>query len=61
MSHGEPIKGQKDVLYIWDLFDLREKVRINKVAMIGKPTDTENDDQNDQHLYNLWMGEWRQR
>ena len=55
MSHGAPIKAQKDVLNVGQTSDIRIMVGIQKVDVVWQPTYAENDYQHDKHLDNLKM------
>jgi len=53
MSHGKPIEGQENVLYVGHLHYFRIVVDVDEIAMIWKPTDSKNNNQNNQHSDNL--------
>lgn len=56
MRHGEPVEGQEDVLDVLHVHHGRVVVGVDEVCVVRQPADAKNDDQNHQHLDNLWQG-----
>ena len=53
VGHGEPIKGQKDVLDVLGPLDSWVVVRVNEVSVVGQPAHPEVEYQDNQHFDNL--------
>ena len=55
MGHGEPVEGEEDVLDVLHVHDGRVVVGVDEVGVVRQPADAKDDDQNHQHLDDLWQ------
>ena len=53
IAHGQPVEAEEDMLHVLGRSDLPIDKLVDKVAVIGKPTHSEQQDDNDKHLHHL--------
>jgi len=53
IAHGQPVESEEDVLHVLVRSDIAIDKLVDKVAVIGKPTHCEQQDDYDKHLHHL--------
>ena len=53
MRHGEPVEREEDMLNIVHCHDFRIVIGVDEIGVIGKPANTEYQNQNNEHSDDL--------